>query len=423
MASSSIWTVLAQGLRQPTAIAAYASVGMHAMLGVALPTIPWFADVPLLGDTSTTPRNQVNLIELSAADFNRLPLAVTMPQSPLGDLPELPMDTMPGAMPNIANLPTPTPSNTPNRPNFPPLGNQVQRGATQRGATPPAQDPLYSYGITPTPQTRNNTNRAIPPNTPPRPTDRRISGNSPNQNQPTPQDRRIPHFEVADENPNFQLQEFDNPADLLRRPSGADQLARRNPPNPEQAAILVPSPGPEKAPGEGSTATESETLAARREESVLSDIEQRRENLRSNPINTTEAEAEENNARWLAAAVVEPRALTVAGNYPQDACLRRLSGTTVYGVEVRPDGGKGEPQLLQSAGHKIFNDQARSQLTAISFPAVNRPTPFRVTVTFNYNPETCPALAVPEATPEPNPTPEPTTPRPTTPLPAPPTEE
>ncbi|TVQ51544.1 MAG: hypothetical protein EA366_15325, partial [Spirulina sp. DLM2.Bin59] len=225
----------------------------------------------------------------------------------------------------------------------------------------------------------------------------------------------IPQFEVADENPDFQLREFDNPADLLPRPSGSEPLARRPLPNPEQAAILVP--GPEKAPEEGSRSTDSDTLAARREEGLLSDIEARRENLRSNPINTTEAEAEENNARWLAAAVVEPRALTVVGNYPQDACLRKLSGTTIYGVEVRPDGTKGEPQLLQSAGHKIFNDQARSQLSSIGFPTVNRPTPFRVAVTFNYNPETCPGLAVPEATPEPSP------PRPDTPLPAPPTEE
>ncbi|MEA5421566.1 TonB family protein, partial [Spirulina sp. CCNP1310] len=236
-------------------------------------------------------------------------------------------------------------------------------------------------------------------------------------NRATPQDRRIPQFEVADENPNFQLQEFENPAELLPRPRGAEQLARQNPPNPDQAAIIVPPPSPEKAPEEGSTASPSEAIAARREETVLSEIEQRRENLRSNPIDTTAAEAEENNARWLAAAVVEPRALTVAGNYPEDACLRRLSGTTVYGVEVRPDGSRGEPQLLQSAGHKIFNDQARSQLGSVSFPAVNRPTPFRVTVPFTYNPETCPGLAVP--TPEPTPTP----PRPNTPLPAPPTEE
>jgi len=411
MASFSIWAVLAQGLRQPTAIAAYASVGMHAMLGVALPSIPWFANASLLGDGSATPRNQVNLIELSAADLNRLPLAVTMPQA--SNFGELPMNAIPGQPPNIANLPDPMPLNTPNRPNrpnLPPLDNQAQ---TPRGATPPAQNLPYNYRVTPPPPPRTNNTR--PPQTPPRPTSRLIPTNPPNPNRTPPQDRRIPQFEVAEGNPNFQLREFDNPAELLPRPRGAEQLARQNPPNPDQAAIVIPRPDPEKAPEEGSTA--SNPVAARREETVLSEIEQRRENLRSNPMNTTEAEAEENNARWLAAAVVEPRALTVTGTYPEDACLRRLSGTTVYGVEVQPDGSVGEPQLLQSAGHKIFNDQARSQLNAVNFPTVNRPTPFRVTIPFTYNPETCPGLAVPEATPEPN------APRPNTPLPAPPTEE
>jgi TonB family protein len=404
MASSSIWAILASSIRQPTAIAAYASVGMHAMLGVALPSLPFFADVPLLSGEISPQGNQVGVVELSPQDFSRLPLAVTMPSSVNAGLSDIPVRSPQYPIPDLSQLP-----NAQLRGNLPsrPLPGPQQTPQPPRST---ASIP-YQYPIQPAP---NNPVAGNRPNAlPPRPSKTivrppsRLSptpnpGNTPNPNRP-----QSP-FDIANAGEDFRLREYENPGDQLPRPRQSGIAAVFNQPNrsrPEKTAegsgvAAAPTP-PDADPAEGAIAAQPGSP----DNSVLRDIETRRNSLRRNPIDTTDAEAEENNAQWLASVTAQPRALTITGTYPEDACLRRLSGTSVYGVEVQPGGGVGNVNLIRSAGHQIFNDQARSQVTSMGFPSVNRPTPFKVTVSFTYDRNQCPSLAVP-AQPEPSPSPD-----------------
>ncbi|WP_072620560.1 energy transducer TonB [Spirulina major] len=408
MTLPSIWAILASSIRQPTAIAAYASVGMHAMLGVALPSLPFFADGPLLSGDVGSPRNQVGMVELSAQDFSRLPLAVTMPASVSAGLPDIAVRSPQYPIPDLNQLPnSPLRSNPSSRPLPGPQQSPQNPGSA---ATIP-----YQYPIQPAP---NNSGAGDRPNAlPPRPSKTILQppsrlSSAPNPGNPARPNSNRPQspFDIANAGDDFRLQEYENPGDLLPRPRQSGIAAVFNQPNrsrPEKTAEgsgAATAPTPPAAdpadPSEGAIAAQPSTP----ENPVLRDIEARRDSLSRNPINTTDAEADENNARWLASVTAQPRALTVAGIYPDDACLRRLSGTSIYGVEVQPGGTVTNVELIRSAGHQIFNAQARSQVTSLSFPEVNRPTPFKITVPFTYDRDQCPTLAVP-ARPEPSPTP------------------
>ncbi|NEO28099.1 MAG: hypothetical protein F6K03_14765, partial [Kamptonema sp. SIO4C4] len=131
-------------IRHPTTIAAFASVGLHALVGAALPTLPYFASEPAVRRVAGRPQN-VQVIELSQAELSRLPDLSPPPLSSLPDFPnEFPDSTV--------TLPPSTPSDSLD--NLPP-------------SLPPRPD---------APATRPNPNDAYPyptnqpsPNLPPRP--------------------------------------------------------------------------------------------------------------------------------------------------------------------------------------------------------------------------------------------------------------
>lgn len=404
MTLPSIWAILASSIRQPTAIAAYASVGMHAMLGVALPSLPFFADGPLLSGEGGAPRNQVGMVELSAQDFSRLPLAVTMPTSANAGLPDLAVRSPQYPIPDLNQLPnSPIRSNPSSRPL--PGPQQSPQNPRSTAAIP------YQYPIQPIPNNSGGGDRPRP--LPERPSKTIVRPPSRLSPTPDPNNTARPNppqspFDIANAGEDFRLREYENPGDQLPQPRQLGIAAIFNQPNRSRPEKTAEGSGVATPPAEPGTETNPSEIAAQPstpENPVLRDIQARRDNLRSNPIDTTDAEAEENNAQWLASVTARPRALEIPGQYPEDACLRRLSGTSIYGVEVQPDGTVTNVELIRSAGHQIFNDQARSQVTSLGFPSVNRPTPFKITVPFTYDRNQCPGLAVP-AQPEPSPSPD-----------------
>ena len=137
----------------------------------------------------------------------------------------------------------------------------------------------------------------------------------------------------------------------------------------------------------------------------MAELRQRRANLSEDKTATTNEEARKNYTNWWSAVKAEtkPEELNLAGTYPMDACVKKLEGTTVYGVIVDAQGSVVNTELIKGASYPIFNNQALEQIKSRSFlnPTGN-PKPYLVNVNFKYSSD-CPSLSIatPEATPEP----------------------
>ncbi len=89
--------------------------------------------------------------------------------------------------------------------------------------------------------------------------------------------------------------------------------------------------------------------------------------------------------------------LSTGGNYPKEACFgekvngEQLQGAATYGVIVNAEGKiSGEPFLIGSSGYHILDEQAKADLKAPDLFAKNpQPTPYLVEVTYPYNPQVC----------------------------------
>ena len=139
-----------------------------------------------------------------------------------------------------------------------------------------------------------------------------------------------------------------------------------------------------------------------KEQAIVADIRARREEIRKDESNTTEEQARKNYVSWVAAVEqVNPEQITITGTYPKDACLKKLQGTTVYGVLVDTSGKVIDWNLIQSAGYPIFNEQAKKDIQSKGLSnQTGNSKPYRVDVKFGYNEETCPSLSVPKTTPQ-----------------------
>ncbi len=115
---------------------------------------------------------------------------------------------------------------------------------------------------------------------------------------------------------------------------------------------------------------------------------QRQQSLSRDETNTTDKEANNNYLAWVTEAQnTKPNRMSIAGSYPQDACLRRLQGKAIYGVRIA-QGKASNLKLIQSAGYPILNQQAATDINNKSFFAnLNGAT--QITVTFNSNDRVC----------------------------------
>ncbi len=90
-----------------------------------------------------------------------------------------------------------------------------------------------------------------------------------------------------------------------------------------------------------------------------------------------------------------PKEENLQGVYPRDACIRRLEGTTTYGVTVNAQGKVTDTKLIKSSGYPVFNNQALKQIQGRNFANKTGTTQaYHVYVNFKYNPDICPSLSL-----------------------------
>ena len=87
---------------------------------------------------------------------------------------------------------------------------------------------------------------------------------------------------------------------------------------------------------------------------------------------------------------LETEQLNINGTYPQDACLKKLEGTNVYGVLVDTKGKAIQIKLIKGSGYRVFNEHGVEAIFAKTFNNnTQQPLPYLVRVKFIYNSDVC----------------------------------
>jgi TonB family protein len=368
-----------------------ASIGIHAfVLGVGLPIFPnaWQKE-------KATNAREVGLIELNPAEQSRLP---NLEQPSLEDIPQYPDPSSlngsffdSSSLPSLPSLPPSYPS-TSNLPSLPPPPDTIALGNNLPVVVPPQQSmpALPSPRALPSPSTvptlpSQPPNLQYPPSYPPN-TSTSASLQPPPINEPRTQ------------RPDF---------GELRPPIPADELINRrdsvvtgggtptgNPTGTSQQAMVNSNGGQTNAAANARAA-----LQERRIKQLVAENIRGAESLIADKENTTDEEARENEVNWrVRVKVAQPTEIALEGTYPKAACMRKLEGTTVYGVMVNAQGrvasSPSRPYLIRSAGYPVLNQQALNEIKERSFTNQTGQTqPYRVVVNYKYDPKVCPSLA------------------------------
>ena len=182
-------------------------------------------------------------------------------------------------------------------------------------------------------------------------------------------------------------------------------------PKPQPSAEPKPKPEPKLTP---------EQIAARREAAFQERIKKMRQSVTKTEAGTTDEDARKNYVAWLAKVQdIEPDQIEIEGTYPRDACIRRLKGSSVFGVVVNARGEVVALDLIKGAKYPIFNQQGSRDLGERTLNnETERPKPYQVKVNYEYDSEICPSLTLPsirrteEKQQEAETKPQPTTPQP-----------
>ena len=118
--------------------------------------------------------------------------------------------------------------------------------------------------------------------------------------------------------------------------------------------------------------------------------------LQKNSTNTSDEEARKNYVSWATEVKsVKSKKLSLQGIYPKDACIRKLEGTTSYGITVNPQGNIVNSKLIKSSGYNIFNNQALTQIKNHKFVNDTQSNqPYHIYVNFKYDNKVCPSISV-----------------------------
>lgn len=365
---------VSQKLTQPTSIAVMASVGIHALVGVALPYLP------LSSQEKPQTRRTVQLVELTPTEQSRLP-----------QLSQLPLTLPPtGQLPPLSSLYPPLPKNS-SLYNLPPvsstlpangLGLRLPRSQSTTRSRSPIQFQNSrnlrifngSTRIQPPPQWMRPSpalsqlldQQNLKPATslPPAPTSNTATGQtaSPNPTPVKPESQERPPTEVASSTP------------------------------PSQPSSQTPKSSVPSTPV--SVTQRQQQLIAQR----LAEIRQERENLRADNTNTSQDDAKRNDVAWRLQTqqTVKEKQLALTGTYPKAACFKQLKGTAVYNILVDGNGKPSNVQLIRSAGYPILNQQAEKQINSHGFEKTGEPRFYQVSVNFEYNKAVCPTLTPPQ---------------------------
>ncbi|MGD1920843.1 MAG: energy transducer TonB [Pleurocapsa sp.] len=324
----------------PAQLCLLVSVGLHLLvLKFGIPTIKF---------NDNSGRREVSIIELNSEQQARLPdlyPQLNTPDAPIPDISDFPLDNSEPAAPFA--IP---------RDLIPGIGNS--------GDLPPL--------IIPPPPDFSN----LPPIT-----DITLPPIGDISSLPLPPEISLDDFEVDPEKvpPTTNTEQQDKPL----KPE--EQVKPQTKPEPE------PIEKPEKTQPEVKLTPEQ--IAAKRVTENQQRIRQLSQSLTKNDDGTSDEEARKNYIAWLTKVQdVKPESIEVTGTYPRDACIRRLKGTSVYGVVVDSSGNVVALDLIKGAKYSIFDKAAGEEIIRSALDNdTEKPKPYQVTVNYEYDAEICPS--------------------------------
>jgi len=156
-----------------------------------------------------------------------------------------------------------------------------------------------------------------------------------------------------------------------------------------EAPLLAKKPKPSHSPT---------NILAEQEDNLIVAARLRADSLKYDSTNTSNEEATRNYSNWLVAVdAKETTDLTITGTYPQDACIKQLEGTSVYGVKLSKDGRVTDAELIQSSGYVLLNQQALENINSATWiNSIESGKSYRISVNFKYDSAICPSLTVPQ---------------------------
>lgn len=140
-----------------------------------------------------------------------------------------------------------------------------------------------------------------------------------------------------------------------------------------------------------------EAIAAVREQKLQGNLQDISSSLQKQNLGNTDEDARKNYVDWISRIQeIKPEVIAFEGVYPKDACIRRLEGTSVYGVVVDSSNQIISSELLKSAAYPVFNQQAIKDIEKYDFGNQTQETkPYQVTVDYKYDADICPSLTLP----------------------------
>ena len=152
---------------------------------------------------------------------------------------------------------------------------------------------------------------------------------------------------------------------------------------PEPKKVVDPKPSPEE-------------IKEAREEKLTKDVRSLSSSLQKQTEGTTDDEARKNYVSWASRVQdVAPIVVNISGLYPRDACIRRLEGSSVYGVVLDTNNKVVALELIKGAEYAIFNERASKDIQKHNFANTQKLQPYRVMVDYKYNKDICPSLSLP----------------------------
>lgn len=390
MSKASFIKSVSEKLNQPTSIAVMASVGIHALLGVSLPYV-----MPVFSREEPPLRQTVQLLELTPADLSRLPdLSVpSIPPSLYYQTPLSSQSLLPSQTPQVPLNLDGTISLYP-RKSTSTSSSQSSSSTKRTNRTPNSVTPNSS-------QRQRLTNKEL----------RELLGRGVTAAPTRNILEQLEQLESAD--PKNEPSDSSNTSmdSLANRRLNQDQesltLAQRGiaPPRepfkPKKHDIVAHNP---QANHQSPTNENSEAQRPQPSQRNTHDLAR---NSKPDSTNTNNQEAQPNNPTGRDGNV-PTIPMRLAGTYPKEACSEKLSGTAVFRVLVGADSKIANIQLLQSAGNSAFDQQARQDINARSFPnSTAQPKSYRVSVAFEYDKKICPSSSAPPDSSQPQNAPEP----------------
>lgn len=332
-------------LINPAQLSLLLSIVLHLLvLKFGLPTIEFN------NDSGT---REVSIIELNQEQQSRLP--DLYPQLETPDIPDI------NNLPPIDNSDPAAPFAIP-RSLFPGIGDSA--GLPPLDIPPP---PNFNFPDLPPitditlPPIGDLSNLPLPPEIDP--LDFQVD---PSKLPPTPEKK--PEKPPTSENPPPQ------------QPKKPPQTATK----PEPKPITEPEPTPQE-------------IAAKKAEDSQKRVRNLSQSLKKAEAATTDEDARKNYIAWLAKIrEIKPKAIEVKGTYPRDACIRRLKGSSIYGVVVDTKGKVVALDLIKGAKYPVFDEQASREISSsILDNDTEKPKPYQVKVNYEYDAEICPSLTLP----------------------------